>query len=71
MSDMYLSDNPFKSSNVDSNVAAFCTSEIVADVDASAKASETLGLGKPRSGENLGKDDTNPSVDDTPVVEAS
>ncbi|MCI63413.1 hypothetical protein A2U01_0084670, partial [Trifolium medium] len=33
--------------------------------------SETLGLGKPRSVENLGKDDTNPSVDDTPVVEAS
>ncbi|MCI94290.1 hypothetical protein A2U01_0115588, partial [Trifolium medium] len=44
MSDLYLSDNPFKSSNVDSNVAASSTSEIVADVDASAKASEILGL---------------------------
>ncbi|MCI51112.1 hypothetical protein A2U01_0072356, partial [Trifolium medium] len=40
-------------------------------VDASAKASETLGLGKPRSVETLGKDDTNPSTDGTPVVEAS
>ncbi|MCI72594.1 hypothetical protein A2U01_0093857, partial [Trifolium medium] len=56
-----------KSSNVDSNVAASGTSEIVADVN----ASETLGFDKPRSDENLGKDDTNPSVEDTSVVEAS
>ncbi|MCI85421.1 hypothetical protein A2U01_0106700, partial [Trifolium medium] len=31
----------------------------------------TLGLDKPRSVENLGKDDANPIVDDTTVVEAS
>ncbi|MCI73988.1 hypothetical protein A2U01_0095252, partial [Trifolium medium] len=30
-----------------------------------------LGLDKPRSDENLGKDDINPSVDDTIVAEAS
>ncbi|MCI52070.1 hypothetical protein A2U01_0073314, partial [Trifolium medium] len=51
-------------------VAASGTSEIVADVDASAKASATLGLVKPRSAENLEKDHTNPSADDTPIVEA-
>ncbi|MCI54258.1 hypothetical protein A2U01_0075507, partial [Trifolium medium] len=58
---------PFKSSNVDSNVAASGTSEIVAF----GNASETLGSDKPRTVKNLGKDDTNPSVDDTLAVEAS
>ncbi|MCI61188.1 hypothetical protein A2U01_0082445, partial [Trifolium medium] len=67
MSDLYLSENPFKSSNVDSNVAASGTSEIVDNVYATVNASE----GKPRSVENLGKDDTNPTIDDTTIAEAS
>ncbi|MCI46323.1 hypothetical protein A2U01_0067563, partial [Trifolium medium] len=62
MSDLYLSENPFKASNVESNVAASGTSEIVANIDATVKASETLGSNKPRSVENLGKDDVNPTV---------
>ncbi|MCI87234.1 hypothetical protein A2U01_0108516, partial [Trifolium medium] len=40
MTDLYLKENPFQSSNVDSNVAASGTS--AADVNAPAKASETL-----------------------------
>ncbi|MCI84250.1 hypothetical protein A2U01_0105526, partial [Trifolium medium] len=47
MSDLYLSGNPFKSSNVESNVAASATSEIVANVDATINAAETLGSDKP------------------------
>ncbi|MCI60015.1 hypothetical protein A2U01_0081270, partial [Trifolium medium] len=46
-------------------------SEIVANVDATVNAAETLGSDKPRSVENLGKDDANPTVNDTTVVEAS
>ncbi|MCI83891.1 hypothetical protein A2U01_0105167, partial [Trifolium medium] len=42
-----------------------------ANVDASVDASETLGLEKPKSVENLGKVDVNPTVDDTIVAEAS
>ncbi|MCI74511.1 hypothetical protein A2U01_0095775, partial [Trifolium medium] len=47
MSDLYLSDNPFKSLNVESNVAASGTIKRAADVDASVNASETLGLEEP------------------------
>ncbi|MCI28514.1 hypothetical protein A2U01_0049715, partial [Trifolium medium] len=43
MSDLYLSDNLFKSMNVESDVTASGTVKSTADVDASAKASETLG----------------------------
>ncbi|MCI97306.1 hypothetical protein A2U01_0118607, partial [Trifolium medium] len=57
MTDLYLSENPFKTSNVESNVAASGTSEIVGNIDATVKASETLGSDKPKSVENLGKDD--------------
>ncbi|MCI23981.1 hypothetical protein A2U01_0045164, partial [Trifolium medium] len=60
MSDLYLSENPFKSSNVELNVTASSTSKSVANVDASGNASETLRLEKPRSDENLGKSDLNP-----------
>ncbi|MCI41731.1 hypothetical protein A2U01_0062965, partial [Trifolium medium] len=56
-------------SNVESNVAASGTSEIVANVDATVNVSETLGLVKPRSAENLGKSDVNPTVDDTTIAE--
>ncbi|MCI58597.1 hypothetical protein A2U01_0079852, partial [Trifolium medium] len=45
MSDLYLSENPFKSSNVESDVTASGTSKSAANVDASGNASETLGLG--------------------------
>ncbi|MCI33782.1 hypothetical protein A2U01_0054999, partial [Trifolium medium] len=44
MSDLYLSDNLFKSTNVKSDVTASGMVKSTADVDASAKASETLGL---------------------------
>ncbi|MCI73083.1 hypothetical protein A2U01_0094347, partial [Trifolium medium] len=40
-------------------------------VDGTINASETLGLDKPRSAENLGKDDAHPTVDDTTVADAS
>ncbi|MCI92164.1 hypothetical protein A2U01_0113460, partial [Trifolium medium] len=40
-------------------------------VDVSAKASETLGSVKPRSAENLGKSDVNPTIDETTVAEDS
>ncbi|MCI77297.1 hypothetical protein A2U01_0098567, partial [Trifolium medium] len=49
MSDLYLSDNPFKSTNVESDVTPSEMMKSVADVDATAKASETLGLVKPGS----------------------
>ncbi|MCI89720.1 hypothetical protein A2U01_0111009, partial [Trifolium medium] len=67
----YLSDNPFKSTNVESDVTASGMIKSAADVDASAKASETIGLVKPRSAENLGKSNVNPNVDETTVAEAS
>ncbi|MCI45218.1 hypothetical protein A2U01_0066457, partial [Trifolium medium] len=41
------------------------------DVDASAKASETLGLVKPRSAEDFGKSDVNPTVGETTVGETT
>ncbi|MCH96070.1 hypothetical protein A2U01_0017053 [Trifolium medium] len=59
MSDLYLSENPFKSSNVESNVTASGTNKSVADVDASGNVSETLGLEKPKSVENLGEVSSN------------
>ncbi|MCI20961.1 hypothetical protein A2U01_0042125, partial [Trifolium medium] len=71
MSNLYLSENPFKSSNVEADVTASGTSISAANVDATSNASETLGLDKPRSVENLGKVDVNPTVDDTTVAEAS
>ncbi|MCI63184.1 hypothetical protein A2U01_0084441, partial [Trifolium medium] len=69
--DLYLSDNPFKSSNVESDVTASGTIKSDANVDGTVNASETLGLDKSRSVENLGKDDANPTIDDTTVSEAS
>ncbi|MCI77789.1 hypothetical protein A2U01_0099059, partial [Trifolium medium] len=69
MSDLYLSENPFKSTNVESNVTASGTVKSATDVDVPAKASETLGLVKSGFVENLGKSDVNPTVDDTAVAE--
>ncbi|MCI92097.1 hypothetical protein A2U01_0113393, partial [Trifolium medium] len=57
--------------NVESDVTASGTVKSAPDVDAFAKASETLGLVKSGSVEILGKSDANPTDDDTPVVEAS
>ncbi|MCI43368.1 hypothetical protein A2U01_0064605, partial [Trifolium medium] len=71
MSDLYLSENPFKPSNVESDVTASGTSISAADVDASGNVSETLGLEKPKTDENLGKVDLNPTVDDTTAAEVS
>ncbi|MCI73972.1 hypothetical protein A2U01_0095236, partial [Trifolium medium] len=67
MSDLYLSDNPFKSTNVESDVAASGTIKSTVAVDASVNASKTLGLEESRVDKNLGKIDVNPTVDDTAV----
>ncbi|MCI97192.1 hypothetical protein A2U01_0118493, partial [Trifolium medium] len=42
MTDLYLSDNPLKSSNVESDVTASGTSISAANVDVSGIVSETL-----------------------------
>ncbi|MCI00651.1 hypothetical protein A2U01_0021673 [Trifolium medium] len=71
MTDLYLSENPFKSSNDESDVTTSGTIKSTANVDATDNASGTLGLEKPRSVENLGEDCPNPSVNVNPVAEAS
>ncbi|MCI69870.1 hypothetical protein A2U01_0091133, partial [Trifolium medium] len=71
MSDLYLSENPFKSLNVESDVTASGTSKSASNVDASGNTSENLGLEKPMSVENLGEDSSNPNVDVNPDAEAS
>ncbi|MCI71301.1 hypothetical protein A2U01_0092564, partial [Trifolium medium] len=70
MSDLYLKDNSFESSNVKTNVDASGLDTTVVDVEAPGKASETLGLEKPKSGEILGKSILSPSVDDNSDVGA-
>ncbi|MCH91904.1 hypothetical protein A2U01_0012835, partial [Trifolium medium] len=66
MSDLYLKDNPFQTSNVDSKVDASVEGSVVSNVETSVKASETLDLENPKSTENLGEPILN-SADDTNV----
>ncbi|MCI34304.1 hypothetical protein A2U01_0055523, partial [Trifolium medium] len=67
MHDLYLSENPFQSSNVDPKDDTSVNDSAIEINTMSA----TLGLDKPRSVENLGKVDVNLTVDDTIVAEAS
>ncbi|MCI39150.1 hypothetical protein A2U01_0060381, partial [Trifolium medium] len=53
MTELYLKENPFESKKDESNDGATGMSSAAHDVEASVKASETLGLENPRNTENL------------------
>ncbi|MCI63108.1 hypothetical protein A2U01_0084365, partial [Trifolium medium] len=66
MTDLYIKENPFQSSDVDSKGDTSVKDSVIANVEASVKASKTLDLGNPKSTENLEEHALN-SADDANV----